>query len=169
MDCHVYPAEYDNPIEVREYTVALRLRFDIDDNYHMHQKIEGLLLRHVTSDVGSYTYVLGRHEITAINVSNPITVFQFPHSWINDIQHLKPLPVGLMMVPANHPRITFIANRDSKIVIKHPEHGEVTITFDGYYMVTVETESKASTFVGLMNEIAIDRIKQLSKQGGDNQ
>jgi len=103
------------------------------------------------------------------NVANPITTFQFPETWINDIQYLKPLPPGLMMVPTNHPRIAFVVNRDSKLVIKHPEHGETVLTFDGFYTVEVMTQNKPSTFVGLMNEIAIDKIKQLDRQGGDNQ
>ena len=51
-------------------------------------------------------------------------------------------------------------------MIKHPEHGETVLTFDGFYMVTVETEKKVGTFVGLMNEVAIDKIKQLDRQGG---
>jgi len=166
LDCHVYPAEYNNALEVREYTVVLRLRFDIDDNYYLHEKIEGLLLRHVINDVSNYTYVLGRHEITTYNVSNPVAVFQFPETWVNDIQNIRPLPPELVLRPTNYPRIAFIVSRDSKVVLKHPEHGEVTLGFDGYYMVTIETERKVGTFVGLMNEIAIDRIKQLSKQGG---
>jgi len=33
-------------------------------------------------------------------------------------------------------------------------------------MVEVRTQNKVSTFVGLMNEVAIDKIKQLSKQEG---
>ena len=166
LDCHVYPAEYDNSLEVREYTVVMRLRFDIDDNYYLHQKIEKLLLNHVINDVGNYTYVLGRHEITATNVSNPITTFQFPGTWVNDIQHLRPLPPELMLRPTDYPRIAFIVNRDSKVAIKHPEHGETTLTFDGLYMVTIETERKVGTFTALMNETVIDRIKQLSSEGG---
>jgi len=169
LDCHVYPAEYNNPLEVREYTVSIRLRFDIDDNYYLHQKIEGLLLNHIVNDVGNYTYRLGRHEIQAYSVANPITAFRFPETWINDIQHIVPLPIGLMMVPTNYPRVSFIVSRDSRVVIKHPEHGETVLTFDGFYMVTAETERKVGTFVGLMNEVAIDKIKQLDRQGGDNQ
>ncbi len=169
LDCHVYPAEYNNPLEVREYTVVIRLRFDIDDNYYLHQKIEGLLLNHVISDTGHHVYKLGRHEIEAYNVVNPITVFQFPETWINDIQHIRPLPIGLMMVPTNYPRVSFIVSRDSRVVIKHPEHGETVLTFDGFYMVTIETERRTSTFVGLMNEVAIDKIKQIDRQGGGDQ
>jgi hypothetical protein len=169
LDCHVYPAEYENPLEVREYTVVMRLRFDIDDNYYLHQKIEGLLLNHVISDTGHHVYKLGRHEIEAYNVGNPITVFQFPETWINDIQYLRPLPPELVLKPTNYPRVSFIVSRDSKVVIKHPEHGEVTLGFDGFYMVTVETERKVGTFVGLMNETAIDKVKQLSEQGGGDQ
>jgi len=169
LDCHVYPADYASPLETREYTVVLRLRFDTDDNYYMFQKIEDLLLRHVINDTGNYTYKLGRHEIQTYNVSNPVTVFQFPQSWIEDIQHLTPLPPELMLRPTNYPRIAFIVSRDSRVVIRHPEHGEATVTFDGFYTVTIETESKASTFVGLMNETVIDKIKQLSKQEGGNQ
>jgi len=166
LDCHVYPVEYANPLEVREYTISIRLRFDIDDNYYLHQKIEGLLLSYVVNDVGNYTYRLGRHEIQAYNVGNPITEFRFPETWINDIQYLQPLPPELTLKPSNYPRIAFIVNRDSKLVIKHPEHGETVLTFDGFYMVTVETEKKVGTFVGLMNEVAIDKIKQLDRQGG---
>jgi hypothetical protein len=169
LDCHVYPAEYNNSLEVREYTVVMRLRFDIDDNYYLHQKIEGLLLNHMVNDVGNYTYRLGRHEIQAYSVANPITEFRFPQSWVEDIQYLQPLPPELTLKPSNYPRVAFIANRDSKLVIKHPEHGEVTLGFDGYYMVTVETERKVGTFVGLMNEVAINKIKQIDRQGGDNQ
>ena len=169
LDCHVYPMEYDNPLEVREYTVVVRLWFDIDDNYYLHQKIEGLLLNHMVNDVGNYTYRLGRHEIQAYSVANPITEFRFPQSWVEDIQYLQPLPPELTLKPSNYPRVAFIANRDSKLVIKHPEHGEVTLGFDGYYMVTVETERKVGTFVGLMNEVAINKIKQIDRQGGDNQ
>jgi hypothetical protein len=169
LDCHVYPAEYDNPLEVREYTVSIRLRFDIDDNYYLHQKIEGLLLNHVISDTGHHVYKLGRHEIEAYNVGNPVVAFQFPQSWVEDIQYLKPLPPELVLRPTNYPRVLFIVSRDSKVVIKHPEHGEVTLGFDGFYMVTVETERKVGTFTALMNEVAINRIKQIDRQGGDNQ
>jgi len=161
LDCHVYPAEYTNPIEVREYTVSIRIRFDVDDNYYLNQKIEGLLLNHIVSDTGHYTYKVGRHEIEAYNVSNPVMVFQFPEAWINDIQHLRPLPPELTLRPTNYPRVVFIANRDSEVVIKHPEHGETTLTFNGLYMVTIETERRASTFTALMNEVAIDKVKQL--------
>jgi hypothetical protein len=168
LDCHVYPTEDTNAIEAREYTVVIRLRFDVDDDYYLHQKIEGLLLNHIVNDTGYNKYVVGKHEIEAFNISNPITVFRFPQSWTEDIQYLQPLPPELTLKPSNYPRIAFIANRDTKVVIRHPEHKEVTVTFDGLYMVTIETERKASTFVGLMNEVAIDRIKQLSKQeGGD--
>jgi len=169
LDCHVYPAEYNNPLEVREYTVVVRLWFDIDDNYYLHQKIEGLLLNHIVNDVGNYTYRLGRHEIQAYNVVNPITVFRFPETWINDVQYIRPLPIGLMMVPTNYPRVSFIVSRDSRVVIKHPEHGEVTLGFDGFYMITAETERRASTFTALMNETAIDKIKQSSEQRGGDQ
>jgi len=169
LDCHVYPMEYDNPLEVREYTVSIRLRFDIDDNYYLHQKIEGLLLNHVISNTGFNKYVIGRHEIEAYNVGNPVVAFQFPQSWVEDIQHLKPLPPDLVLRPTNYPRVVFIVSRDSKLVIKHPEHKEVVLTFDGFYMVTAETERRASTFTALMNEVAIDKIKQLDRQGGDNQ
>jgi hypothetical protein len=169
LDCHVYPAEYDNPLEVREYTVVMRLRFDIGDNYYLHQKIEGLLLNHIISNTGFNKYVIGRHEIEAYNVGNPITAFRFPQSWVEDIQYLKPLPPELTLKPSNYPRIAFIVNRDSKLVIKHPEHGETVLTFDGFYMVTIETERRTSTFTALMNEVAIDKIKQLSEQGGGNQ
>jgi hypothetical protein len=123
----------------------------------------------MVNDVGNYTYRLGRHEIEAYNVGNPVMAFQFPQSWVEDIQHIRPLPIGLMMVPTNYPRVVFVVNRDSKLVIRHPEHGEVTLGFDGFYMVTVETERKVGTFVGLMNEVAINKIKQLDRQGGDNQ
>jgi len=169
LDCHVYPADYENSLEVREYTVVLRLRFDADDNYLVNQKIERVLLNHVINDTGFNKYVIGRHEIEAYNVSNPITTFNFPDSWVEDIQYLKPLPVDLVLKPSNYPRIAFIVNRDSKLVLKHPGHGEVTIGFDGLYMVEVRTQNKVSTFVGLMNEVAIDKIKQLSKQEGGNQ
>ena len=169
LDCHVYPVEYENPLEVREYTVVMRLRFDIDDNYYLHQKIEGLLLNHVISNTGFNKYVIGKHEIEAYNISNPITVFQFPETWINDIQHIRPLPPELVLRPTNYPRIAFIVSRDSKLVIKHPEHGEVTLGFDGFYMVTIETERKVGTFVGLMNEVAIDKVKQSSEQRGGDQ
>jgi len=161
LDCHVYPAEYDNSLEVREYTVVMRLRFDIDDNYYLHQKIEKLLLNHVINDTGYNKYVIGRHEIEAYNISNPITTFQFPQSWTEDIQHLRPLPQDLVLRPTNYPRVSFIVSRDSKVVLKHPEHGETTLTFDGLYMVTIETERKVSTFTALMNELAIDKVKQL--------
>ena len=169
LDCHVYPADYENSLEVREYTVVLRLRFDADDNYLVNQKIERVLLNHVINDTGFNKYVIGRHEIEAYNVSNPITTFNFPDSWVEDIQYLKPLPVDLVLRPTNYPRVVFVVNRDSKLVLKHPEHGEVTIGFDGLYMVEVRTQNKVSTFVGLMNEVAIDKIKQLSKQEGGNQ
>jgi len=169
LDCHVYPVNYGNALEVREYTVVMRLRFDADDNYYLHQKIEGLLLNHVINDTGYHVYKLGRHEIEAYNVANPITEFRFPQSWVEDIQYLHPLPPDLVLKPVNYPRIAFIANRDSKLVIKHPEHGETVLTFDGFYMVTVETERRTSTFTALMNETAIDKIKQLDRQGGDNQ
>jgi hypothetical protein len=168
LDCHIYPMEYDAPIEVREYTVSVRLRFDVDSNYYLSQKIEGLLLNHIINDTGYNKYIIGRHEIEAYNISNPITVFRFPQSWIEDIQYLKPLPVELVLKPTNYPRIAFIVNRDSKLVIRHPEHGEVTIGFDGLYMVEVRTQNKVGTFVGAINELAIDRIKQLNKQGGDD-
>jgi len=169
LDCHVYPAEYNNPLEVREYTVVMRLWFDIDDNYYLHQKIEGLLLNHVISNTGFNKYVIGKHEIEAYNIANPIAVFQFPETWINDIQHLRPLPPELVLRPTNYPRIAFIVSRDSKLVIKHPEHGETVLTFDGFYMVTIETERKVGTFTALMNEVAIDKVKQLSEQGGGDQ
>jgi hypothetical protein len=164
LDCHVYPAEYNNSLEVREYTVVMRLWFDIDDNYYLHQKIEGLLLNHVISDTGYHVYKLGRHEIQAYNVGNPVVAFQFPQSWTEDIQYLQPLPPELTLKPSNYPRIVFVVNRDSKVVIKHPEHKEVVLTFDGFYMVTVETERKVGTFTALMNETVIDKIKQLSKE-----
>jgi hypothetical protein len=114
-------------------------------------------------------YKLGRHEIEAYNVGNPITEFRFPQSWIEDIQYLRPLPPDLTLRPTNYPRVTFIVNRDSKVVIKHPEHKEVSLSFDGFYMVTIETERRTSTFTALMNEVAINRIKQLSEQRGGDQ
>jgi hypothetical protein len=169
LDCHVYPAEYNNPLEVREYTVVMRLWFDIDDNYLLWEKLDRLLMNHILSDTGSYTYRLGRHEIQAYNISNPITVFQFPETWIEDIQYLKPLPPELTLKPSNYPRVIFVVNRDSKLVIKHPEHGEVTLGFDGFYTVEVMTERRTSTFTALMNEVAINRIKQLSEQRGGDQ
>jgi len=165
LECHVFSTE----LETRSQTVTMRIRFNTEDNYLLWQKLGRLLMNHILSDTGSYTYRLGRHEIQVYNVANPITTFQFPETWINDIQYLKPLPPGLMMVPTNHPRIAFVVNRDSKLVIKHPEHGETVLTFDGFYTVEVMTQNKPSTFVGLMNEIAIDKIKQLDRQGGDNQ
>jgi hypothetical protein len=166
LDCHVYPVEYDNPIEVREYTVVMRLRFDIDDNYYLWEKVDKLLLNHVISDTGYHVYKLGRHEIEAYNIANPITTFHFPETWIEDIQYLQPLPPELTLKPSNYPRIVFVVNRDSKVVIKHPEHKEVSLGFDGFYMVTIETERKVGTFTALMNETAIDKMKQLSKEGG---
>ena len=169
IDCHVYPADSENPIETREYTVILRLKFDVDSDNYLMEKLEELLMNHILSDTGHYTFRIGRHEIEAFNVSNPITVFQFPQSWINDIQNVKPLPPDLVLKPVNYPRVVFIVNRDSRVIVRHPEHGEVTIGFDGYYMVEAMTERKISTFTALMNEIAIDRIKQLSKQEGGGQ
>ncbi len=165
LECHVFPAE----LETRSQTVTMRIKFNTEDNYLLWQKLGRLLMNHILSDTGSYTYRLGRHEIQAYNVGNPITTFQFPETWINDIQHLKPLPPELTLKPSNYPRIAFIVNRDSKLVIKHPEHGETVLTFDGFYTVEVMTQNKPSTFVGLMNETAIDKIKQLSKQEGGDQ
>jgi len=165
VTCFVFP---DDAV-VRDYTVIMKLRFDVEDNHPVKDKLETLLLNHVINDIGNYTYKLGRHEIQAYNVVNPITVFRFPETWINDIQYIRPLPIGLMMVPTNYPRVSFIVSRDSRVVIKHPEHGEVTLGFDGFYMVTIETERRASTFTALMNETAIDKIKQSSEQRGGDQ
>ena len=123
-------------------------------------------MNHILSDTGYHVYKLGRHEIQAYNVGNPVMAFQFPQSWVEDIQYLQPLPPELTLKPSNYPRIAFIANRDSKLVIKHPEHGEVTLGFDGYYMITIMTERRTSTFTALMNEVAIEKIKQLDRQGG---
>jgi len=166
VGCHVYPAR----MEVNYQTVVMGITFNVEDNYYLREELEGLLLNHVINDVGNYVFRLGRHEITATNVSNPITVFQFPETWVSDIEYLTPIPPELTLRPSNNPRIAFVVNRDSKVVIRHPEHKEVVLGFDGYYMVEVKTQSKVGTFVGLMNEIAIDRIKQLSKQeGGGNE
>ena len=162
LECHVFSAE----LETRSQTVTMRIRFNTEDNYLLWQKLGRLLMNHILSDTGSYTYRLGRHEIQVYNVANPITEFRFPETWINDIQHIRPLPPDLVMKPTDYPRVVFVVNRDSKLVLKHPEHKEVALTFDGFYAVEVMTQNKPSTFVGLMNEIAIDKIKQLSKQGG---
>jgi len=165
LGCHVFPAR----IDVNYQTVTMGITFNVEDNYYLRWEVEKLLMNHIINDTGNYVYKLGRHEIEALNVSNPITTFNFPDSWVEDIQYLKPLPVDLVLKPSDYPRIAFIVNRDSKLVLKHPEHGEVTIGFDGLYMVEVRTQNKVSTFVGLMNEIAIDRVKQMNKQGGGNQ
>jgi len=162
LECHVFSAE----LETRSQTVTMRIRFNTEDNYLLWQKLGRLLMNHILSDTGSYTYRLGRHEIQVYNVANPITEFRFPETWINDIQHIRPLPPDLVMKPTDYPRIVFIANRDSKLVLKHPEHKEVALTFDGFYTVEVMTQNKPSTFVGLMNEVTIDKIKQLDRQGG---
>jgi hypothetical protein len=166
VTCFVFP---DDAV-VRDYTVIMKIRFDVEDNHPVKDKLETLLLNHVINDIGNYTYKLGRHEIEAYNISNPITVFRFPQSWIEDIQYLRPLPPDLTLRPTNYPRITFIVNRDSKVVIKHPEHKEVVLTFDWFYMVTVGTERKTSTFTALMNETAIVKaINKIKQVGGDNE
>jgi hypothetical protein len=162
IDCHATSSD----LNTRFYTVSMRINFNFEDYYYLWEKVDKLLLNHVLSDTGSYTYRLGRHEIEAYNVGNPITEFRFPQSWIEDIQYLQPLPPELTLKPSNYPRIVFVVNRDSKVVLKHPEHKEVVLTFDGLYMVMLMTERRTSTFTALMNEVVIDKLKQLSKQGG---
>ena len=162
IDCHATSSD----LNTRFYTVSMRINFNFEDYYYLWEKVDKLLLNHVLSDTGNYTYRLGRHEIQAYNVGNPITEFRFPQSWVEDIQYLQPLPPELTLKPSNYPRIVFVVNRDSKVVLKHPEHKEVVLTFDGYYMIMLMTERRTSTFTALMNETAIDKIKQLSKQGG---
>jgi hypothetical protein len=165
INCHAVPSN----LNARFYTVSMRINFNFEENYLVRKKLMQLLLNHVISDTGYHVYKLGRHEIEAYNVGNPVVAFQFPQSWTEDIQYLHPLPPELVLRPTNYPRVSFIVSRDSKVVIKHPEHKEVALTFDGFYMVTVETERRTSTFTALMNEVAIDKIKQLDRQGGDNQ
>jgi hypothetical protein len=164
INCHAVPSD----LNVRFYTVSMRINFNYEENYLVRKKLMQLLLNHVISDVGNYVFRLGRHVIEAYNVGNPITTFQFPQSWVEDIQYLKPLPMDLVLKPVGYPRIVFVVGRDSKLVLKHPEHKEVSVSFDGLYMVTMMTERRTSTFTALMNEIAINRAKQLDRQGGGN-